>query len=175
MHQNILAQDFKTSKINHKWTTDISYIITPEGRLYLSVIRDACDGFVVAYKYSTQQDLKLVADTVKEALKTQRVQGAIIHSDQGFQYTSHLYNRLVVDNNLIPSMSRKATPLDNAPIESFFSAFKSECIYLEKPKTIQEAKNLIDEYIDFYNYERIQLKFKATPHEIRRQKISLTG
>jgi len=174
-YQNILAQDFKTSKINHKWTTDISYIITPEGRLYLSVIRDACDGYVVAYKYSTQQDLKLVADTVKEALKKHKAQATILHSDQGFQYTSHLYNRLVLENNLIPSMSRKATPLDNAPIESFFSAFKSECIYLEKPRTIQEAKDLIDEYIDFYNFERIQLKFKATPFEVRQQKIYLTG
>lgn len=174
-YQNILAQDFKTTKINHKWTTDISYIITPEGRLYLSVIRDTCDGYVVAYKYSTQQDLKLVADTVREALKNHKTQATILHSDQGFQYTSHLYNRIMAENNLTPSMSRKATPLDNAPIESFFSAFKSECIYLEKPKTIQKAKELIDEYIDFYNFERIQLKFKATPFEIRQQKISLTG
>ena len=174
-YQNILAQDFKTNKINHKWTTDISYIITPEGRLYLSVIRDACDGYVVAYKYSTQQDIKLVADTVREALKNHKTQSTIIHSDQGFQYTSHLYNQLTTENSLTPSMSRKATPLDNAPIESFFSAFKSECIYLEKPKTIREAKDLIDEYIDFYNFERIQLKHKATPHEVRQQKISLAG
>ena len=174
-YQNILAQDFKTTKINHKWTTDISYIITPEGRLYLSVIRDTCDGFVVAYKYSIRQDLKLVADTVRLALKNHKAQGAIIHSDQGFQYTSQLYNQLMIENNLTPFMSRKATPLDNAPIESFFSAFKSECIYLEKPKTIEEAKDLIDEYIDFYNYERIQLRHKATPFEIRRQKTSLTG
>jgi len=175
-YQNILVQDFKTSGINHKWTTDISYIITPEDRLYLSVIRDACDGFVVAYKYSTQQDLKLVADTVKAALKNHKVMSTIIHSNQGFQYTSsYLYNQLMSENNLTPSMSRKATPFDNAPIESFFSAFKSECIYLEKPKTIKEAKDLIDEYIDFYNYERIQLKYKATPFEVRQQKISLTG
>jgi transposase InsO family protein len=174
-YQNILAQDFKTTKINHKWTTDISYIITPEGRLYLSVIRDACDGYVVAYKYSTRQDLKLVADTVREALSNHKAQGAIIHSDQGFQYTSQLYNQLMIENNLTPSMSRKATPLDNAPIESFFSAFKSECIYLEKPKTIQDAKELIDEYIDFYNFDRLQLKQQSTPHEIRQQKISHTG
>jgi len=69
-------------------------------------------------------------------------------------------------------MSRKATPLDNAPIESFFSAFKSECIYLQKPKTVQEAKEMIGDYIDFYNYERIQLKHQATPFEVRQQKIS---
>jgi len=174
-YQNLLEQDFKTSKINHKWTTDISYIITPEGRLYLSVIRDACDGYVIAYKYSAQQDLKLVADTVRLALKSERPQETIIHSDQGFQYTSFLYNKLTTENGLTPSMSRKATPLDNAPIESFFSAFKSECIYLEKPKTMQEAKDLIDDYIDFYNFERIQLKHKATPFEIRQQKKSLTG
>ena len=69
-------------------------------------------------------------------------------------------------------MSAKASPLDNAPIESFFSAFKSECIYLEKPKTIAEAKQLTDEYINFYNYQRIQLKHQAAPYEIRQQKIA---
>jgi len=174
-YQNLLKQDFKTSKINHKWTTDISYIITPEGRLYLSVVRDVCDGYVVAYKYSTRQDLKLVADTIRLAVKRQKPQGTILHSDQGFQYTSRLYNKLTLGSGLVPSMSRRGTPLDNAPIESFFSAFKSECIYLEKPKTIREAMRLCDEYIDFYNYERIQLRHQAAPIEVRRQKISHAG
>ena len=174
-YKNLLRQNFETDKINHKWTTDISYIITPEGRLYLSVVRDVCDGFVIAYKYSTRQEVKLVADTIKAALKQYNLRDTILHSDQGFQYTSHLYHKLTTENGLIPSMSRRGTPLDNAPMESFFSAFKSECIYLENPKTIQEAKYLCDEYIDFYNFERIQLRHQAAPSEVRQQKISLAG
>lgn len=69
-------------------------------------------------------------------------------------------------------MSRKATPLDNAPSESFFSALKTECIYLEKPKTIQKARELVNEYIDFYNFERIQLKHKSSPYEVRQKFLS---
>lgn len=177
MHKyaNLYEQNFKAETINQKWTTDISYIITPEGRLYLSVIRDVYDGFVIAYKYSVIQDLKLVADTVKLAIKNTKVANTILHSDQGFQYTSHMYYLLAKEYGLTLSMSRKGTPLDNAPAESFFSAFKTECIYLEKPKTIEEAKRLCDEYIDFYNYERIQLRYKQSPYNVRQQKISSVG
>jgi len=177
MHKyaNLYERNFETNNINEKWTTDISYIITPEGRLYLSVIRDVCDGYVVAYKYSTIQDLKLVADTVKLAIKNTKATNTILHSDQGFQYTSHMYYLLAQQYGITLSMSRKGTPLDNAPAESFFSAFKTECIYLEKPKTIEEAKQLCDEYIDFYNYERIQLRYKQSPYYVRQQKISYMG
>jgi len=174
-YANLFNQDFKTTSINEKWITDISYIITPEGRLYLSVIKDMHDGYIVSYKYSTIQDLKLVSDTVKLALAKEKINNTILHSDQGFQYTSHMYNILAKENNITLSMSRKATPLDNAPVESFFSAFKTECIYLENPKTIEKAKELCDEYIDFYNFERIQLKHKQSPYELRQQKISLLG
>ena len=174
-YANLYEQNFKAETINQKWTTDISYIITPEGRLYLSVIRDVYDGFVIAYKYSVIQDLKLVADTVRLAIKNTKVANTILHSDQGFQYTSHMYYLLAKEYGSTLSMSRKGTPLDNAPAESFFSAFKTECIYLEKPKTIEEAKRLCDEYIDFYNNERIQLKQQSCPNEIRQRKIANVG
>ncbi len=143
--------------------------------MYLSVIRDIYDGFVVAYKYSTVQDLKLVADMVKLAIQNTKISNTILHSDQGFQYTSHMYYLLAQEYGITLSMSRKGTPLDNAPSESFFSAFKTECIYLEKPKTIEEAKRLCDEYIDFYNHERIQLRYKQNLYKIRQQKISSVG
>jgi transposase InsO family protein len=168
-YANLLSQNFKTKNINEIWNTDVTCIITPEGRLYLSAIRDAYDGLIVAYKYSTIQDLKLVSDTIKLALKTTKVVNTTLHSDQGVQYTSQMYNCLLRESGITPSMSRKATPLDNAPIESFFSSLKTECIYLEKPKTIQQAQELIDEYIDFYNYERIQLKHRASPSEVRKK------
>lgn len=174
-YANLYNRNFNAEDINKKWTTDITYIVTPEGRLYLSVIRDVFDGYIVAYKYSTHIDSKLVADTLKLAYKNNKIDGTILHSDQGATYTTLFYYNLTKEYGITPSMSRKATPLDNAPAESFFSAFKTECIYLEKPKTIKEAKELCDEYIDFYNNERIQLKQQSCPNEIRQRKIANVG
>lgn len=167
-YENLFNRDFDAQAINQKWTTDISYIITPEGRLYLSVIKDCFDASIVAYKYSTNMTLGLVTNTIKAAAQKENIAGIRIHSDQGFQYTSNEYNSLTKEYGIIPSMSRAGTPIDNAPIESFFSILKSECIYLQKIKTIQEAKDLIDEFIDYYNNDRIQLKSKLAPLEIRK-------
>ena len=94
--------------------------------MYLSVIRDVFDGYIVAYKYSTHIDSKLVADTLKPAYKNNKIDGTILHSDQGSTYTTLLYYNLTKKYGITPSMSRKATPLDNAPAESFFSAFKTK-------------------------------------------------
>ena len=166
-YDNVYKQDFSATAVNQKWTTDISYVLTPEGTLFLSVIKDVYDGFVVGYKYSVTQDLRLVFDTVKNAVRNCPDSGAVLHSDQGFQYTTQSYCNLLKHCGLRPSMSRKSTPLDNAPAESFFSAFKAECVYLRRPKTLAEAAKLADEYIDFYNYRRIRLKDKCTPYEKR--------
>ena len=166
-YENIYKQDFSATAANQKWTTDISYVLTPEGTLFVSVIKDVYDGFVVGYKYSVTQDLRLVFDTVKNAVKNSPFSNAVLHSDQGFQYTTQSYCNLLKQLGLRPSMSRKSTPLDNAPAESFFSAFKSECIYLLRPKTLAEAEKMVDDYIQFYNYRRIRLKDKCTPYEKR--------
>ena len=91
-----------------------------------------------------------------------------IEYDQGFQYTSHGYSALTQTYGITPSMSRRANPYDNAMAENFFSILKSECLRRRKPKTIAQAKELIDDYIYFYNNERIQLKTKQTPLEKRR-------
>lgn len=168
-YNNLLGRNFKASGINQKWVTDISYIITPEGRLYLSAIKDCYDASIVAYRYATSMSMSLVTNTIKAAIaKEKAADGLQLHSDQGFQYTSNEYNALTKEYNITPSMSRAGTPIDNAPIESFFSILKSECIYLQKIKTIQEAKDLIDEFIDYYNNDRIQLKNKLAPLEIRK-------
>ena len=177
-YDNLYKQNFTATAINQKWTTDISYVLTPEGTLFLSVIKDVYDGFVVGYKYSLTQDLRLVSDTVKNAVKTaadlycnagcaDMPINAVLHSDQGFQYTTQSYCNLLKNCGLKPSMSRKSTPLDNAPAESFFSAFKSECIYLHRPKSLDDAAKMTDAYIEFYNYRRIRLKNNGTPYEMR--------
>lgn len=169
-YENLFHRNFKAANPNEKWCTDISYIITPQGRLYLSCIKDCYDKSIVSYRYSSRMDMNLVTSTIKQAAAKEKVaSGLQLHSDQGFQYTSHEYNSLTKEYTITPSMSRAGTPIDNAPIESFFSILKTECIYLEKPKTIQEAKECIDDFIDYYNNDRIQLNSGQTPNEIRKK------
>lgn len=118
----------------------------------------------------SEQNIKLVTDTIIKAVKMQKVtNGLVLHSDQDSQYTFKAYNRLTKEYAITPSMSRRGNCYDNACAENFFGILKSECINRFKPQTLCEAKELIHEYIQFYNYERIQLKTNLTPYEIRCQ------
>lgn len=169
-YDNLLNREFQAQNPNQKWVTDISYIHTNQGVLYLSMIRDLYDNSVVAYQTGKEQTVNLVLDTIKQAkLKETAAKEVQLHSDQGFQYTSHAYFNLTKEYGITPSMSRRGNCYDNAMAENFFSILKTECIYRYKPSTFDEAQQLIDEYIYFYNYERIQLKTKLTPYEKRRQ------
>ena len=165
-YENLLKRQFRADRPNSKWVTDISYIHTKEGVLYLSMIRDLYDNSIVAYKTATQQTVNLVLDTIRLAMKKEKKRVAVelqLHSDQGFQYTSQAYFKLTQSYGITPSMSRKGNPYDNAMAENFFSILKTECIYRHKPKTFKEANELIDRYIHFYNHERIQLKTGEAP------------
>ena len=169
-YENLLKRQFRADKPNVKWVTDISYIHTKEGVLYLSMIRDLYDNSIVAYKTATKQTVNLVLDTIRLAMKKEKKRVAAelqLHSDQGFQYTSHAYFKLTQSYGITPSMSRKGNPYDNAMAENFFSILKTECIYRHKPETFQEANDLIDRYIHFYNYERIQTKTGVAPLTLR--------
>ena len=169
-YPNLLDRDFHAVRPNQKWVTDISYIKTGQGFLYLSVIRDLYDNSIVAYKTGTEQNINLVLSTIREAKRKEKVTAELqLHSDQGFQYTSHAYFKLTQSYGIIPSMSRRGNPYDNALAENFFSILKTECVYRAKPRTYEEARLLIGEYIHFYNYQRIQLKTKLTPMEYRCQ------
>ena len=172
-YPNHLARDFRADRPNEKWVTDISYIRTGQGFLYLSVIRDLYDNSIVAYKTGTEQNINLVLSTIRAAKKKEKVTGSLhLHSDQGFQYTSQAYYSLTKSYHITPSMSSRGNPYDNAMAENFFSILKTECIYRTKLKTYAEARLLIDEYIHFYNNERIQLKTKLTPLEKRCQFVA---
>ena len=172
-YPNLLNRDFSAERPNQKWVTDISYIHTKQGVLYLSVIRDLYDNSIVAYKTGTEQNINLVLSTIKEAKRKEVVTAELqLHSDQGFQYTSHPYFKLTKEYNITPSMSRRGNPYDNALAENFFSILKTECIYRVKLQTYEEASLLIDEYIHFYNHQRIQLKTKLTPLEKRCQFVA---
>ena len=169
-YPNLLNRDFSAERPNQKWVTDISYIHTKQGVLYLSVIRDLFDNSIVAYKTGTEQNINLVLSTIREAKKKEMITAELqLHSDQGFQYTSSAYFKLTQSYGITPSMSRRGNPYDNALAENFFSILKTECIYRVKLQTYEEARLLIGEYIHFYNNERIQLKTKLTPLEKRSQ------
>jgi len=169
-YKNLLNRQFFADKPNSKWVTDISYIQTKEGVLYLSVIRDLYDNSIVAYKTATQQTINLVLDTIRLAMKKEKKRVAAelqLHSDQGFQYTSQAYFKLTQSYGITPSMSRKGNPYDNAMAENFFSILKTECIYRHKPRTLSDAQRMIDDYIYFYNNERIQTKTGVAPLTLR--------
>ena len=172
-YPNLLNRDFRADRPNQKWVTDISYIHTKQGVLYLSVIRDLYDNSIVAYKTGTKQNVNLVLSTIKAAKRKEKVTAELqLHSDQGFQYTSQAYFNLTKEYGITPSMSRRGNPYDNALAENFFSILKTECIYRTRLQTYEEARLLIDQYIHFYNNERIQLKTKLTPLEKRSQYVA---
>ena len=169
-YENLLNRQFQADRPNAKWVTDISYIHTAQGVLYLSMIRDLYDNSIVAYKIGTEQTVNLVLNTIKAAVQKEEVTAELqLHSDQGLQYTSHGYFNLTKEYGITPSMSRRGNCYDNAMAENFFGILKTECIYRHKPKSFDEARQMIYDYIYFYNNERIQLKTKLTPLEKRRQ------
>ena len=169
-YENLLNRQFQADRPNAKWVTDISYIHTAQGVLYLSMIRDLYDNSIVAYKTGTEQTVNLVLNTIKAAVQKEAVTAELqLHSDQGFQYTSTGYFNLTKEYGITPSMSRRGNCYDNAMAENFFGILKTECIYRHKPKSFYEARQMIDDYIYFYNNERIQLKTKLTPLEKRCQ------
>jgi transposase InsO family protein len=171
-YENLLNCNFQADRPNVKWVTDTSYIHTGQGVLYLSIIRDLYDNSIVAYKTGTDQSVNLVLSTIKAAMKKEAVAAELpLHSDQGVQYTSHAYFTLTQQYGIIPSMSRRGNCYDNAMAENFFSILKAECINKHKLKNFEDARLLIDEYIDFYNNQRIQTKTSLTPLEKRRQAV----
>ena len=169
-YDNLLNRQFQADRPNHKWVTDISYIHTKQGILYLSMIRDLYDNSIVAYKTGTEQTVNLVLDTIRLAMRREKKSVAAelqLHSDQGFQYTIQAYFKLTQKYGITPSMSRRGNCYDNAMAENFFSILKTECIYMHKPASFKEANEMIDRYIHFYNHERIQLKTGVAPLTLR--------
>ena len=167
---NLLNRQFSADRPNRKWVTDISYIHTRQGVLYLSMIRDLYDNSIIAYKTGTEQTVNLVLDTIRLAIKKEKKRVAAelqLHSDQGFQYTSQAYFKLIQKYGITPSMSRRGNCYDNAMAENFFSILKTECIYRHMPASFKEANDMIDQFILFYNYERIQLKTGVAPLTLR--------
>jgi transposase InsO family protein len=167
-YPNILNREFSADRPNQKWVTDVTFVHTKQGWAYLSTIKDLHDGFIVAHNFVRQNSLGLVINTLKSARQKEVVtDGLILHSDQGYQYTSQSYFALTKEYNITPSMSRRANCWDNAPMENFFGHLKEEALRQVLNPSFDEAKEMINAYIYFYNYERIQLKTRQTPYQFR--------
>ncbi len=167
-YENVLNRDFTATRPNQKWVTDITYNVTQQGWAYLSTIKDLFDGYFVAHAMSLSNSVALVTRTLQRAQDKEKVtDGLILHSDQGHQYTSQAYFALTQQYNIAPSMSRRANCWDNAPTENFFEHLKEEALRHLPIPTFQEVQQIIDEYIHFFNYERIQLKTRQTPAQVR--------
>ena len=173
---NVLARSFSASRPLEKLVTDVSYIYSQQGRMYLSVIKDLYDNSIIAYQISRFNDLKLVMDNVYKAIddRWDPTQSCILHSDQGFQYTNILYVRYLEEHGITVSHSRKANCYDNACCENFFGHLKSECLELhDLPKTNDDLIRMVNQYIYFYNCERPQRKLKGmTPAEYRQSYLN---
>lgn len=165
---NALRQNFRASSPNQVWLTDITYLPCKDGMLYLSCIKDVYDKSIVAYSLSRKNDLALVMDTLEKASPYAQ-QGMLLHSDQGCQYLSLDYRRFLAEHGITGSMSRKATPYDNAPMESFFSILKNEELYLfPRYMPLAQMTTLVTSFIQYYNHSRPQwLLQKLPPCEFR--------
>jgi len=170
---NLIKRNFNASHPNQKWSIDITYIQTISGVEYLCAIKDMYDKSIVSYNQSRFMDNTLVLTAVKQAIKDvpfRNRKGLILHSDQGFHFIGIQYGLLLKHNKIKRSVSYKGSCVDNVPIESFFSALKTECIYLYRNITRELSKILVDGYIKYYNYDRFQEKLKElAPIQFRTQ------
>lgn len=153
---NILNQDFTASKPNEKWVSDITYIPTKEGWLYLSGVMDLHGRKLVGWAMDSRMKTELVSSALKQAIgRTGAKAGLLVHSDRGVQYASKDYQNLLKKHGFICSMSRKGNCYDNAPMESFWGKLKMEWLNDYTFNTREEAKKAVFEYIElFYNRHR---------------------
>lgn len=157
IHKNVLNRRFKVDNPNEVWVSDITYVHTKEGTLYVASVMDLFSRKIVGWHVDSRMTQDLVLTALDRAYHQQKPEpGLLHHSDQGSQYASHEYQNRLAQYQMKSSMSRKGNCYDNAVIESFHSVFKKECVYLELFATRQQAKLSIFEYIEcFYNRKRI--------------------
>ena len=178
MHVITFKRDFSTTGPNQKWTTDVSMFKISEGKLYLSPIMDMYDGSIISYDISTSPDFIQTKRMIDSALQQYNdLKGLIFHSDQGWQYQMEPYKKWLKDRGIIQSFSRKGNCMDNSLMENFFGIMKNEMFYGEEGsfKTLDELKAAMEDYIRYYNEERINIKRKGlTPLQYRHQTLSIT-
>ena len=169
---NVMDRNFSAERPLQKLSTDITYLPWGESNLYLSSIMDLYDGQIIAYTIGTVQDTEFVSDTANQL---PRILGeCIVQMDQGSVYTSRAYQTLLQNKGIPISLSRKGTPADNAPIESFHSSLKSVTFYRypELKSSNETITQTVIEYIKHYNNTRIQAKLGfMSPVQYRESQI----
>lgn len=168
---NILERDFNQTIPDKVYSTDISYLFYNKGqKAYLSATKDLATKEIVSYSVNRGLEIEIGYNSIETRLKTlkqEQLKDLIIHSDQGVHYTNQQYINKLKSFGVIQSMSRRGNCLDNSPIESFFGHLKDE-VNLKNCKTFEEVKNVIENYINYYNNERYQWKLdKMTPIQYR--------
>ena len=153
---NLLKRNFSSEDLNEKWVSDVSFIATREGFLYLATVMDLYSRLIVGWSMGNSNTIVLIKDTLTMALDRRgKVDGVILHSDRGVQYSSTDYQSFLRSNGIICSMSRKGNCWDNAVMESFYHSLKTEWVRFEDYRTRAQAKSSIFEYIEiFYNRQR---------------------
>jgi len=159
---NELKRDFKADKPNEKWLTDVTQVNIKGKKIYLSPILDVFNGEIITYTISDRPDLKMVIGMLKKAFKRKKpTDELMLHSDQGWHYQHATYRKMLQNEGVKQSMSRKGNCLDNAMMESFFGIMKSELLYLQEFETVKHFKTELVKYIDYYNNKRIKLRLKG--------------
>jgi len=171
---NILDRNFNQTAPFRAFGTDITYLPFNHRMAYLSAVKDFASGEIVAWDVSQHLEMDIVLNTVKNMQQNKNIVSladVLIHSDQGVHYTSPQYSNMLKKLNMIQSMSRKGNCIDNAPTESFFGHLKDDVDYTDC-KSFEELKEMIDQYINYYNNERQQWDLKKmTPVEYRNHLI----
>ena len=172
---NYIKRDFNADKPNQKWYTDVTEFNLRGEKIYLSPILDGFNGEVISYNTSKSPNLKQIDDMLNKAFDGKVLDGLIFHSDQGWQYQHKSYQQRLKNHGIIQSMSRKGNSMDNGMMENFFGLLKTEMFYDQEDKyeTIDELILAIDDYINYYNYDRIKVKLKGlSPVNYRLQSLN---
>jgi putative transposase len=153
---NRLNREFKATKPNEKWATDVTEFKVGDKKLYFSPVKDLFSGEIVAFAMNTRPVLDLVTSMLKKAMRTLgKGDKPLLHSDQGWHYRMPSYRKMLSDHDIEQSMSRKGNCYDNASMESFFAVLKSEFFHTKKFTSIDELKKELVAYLRYYNHERI--------------------
>ena len=163
---NIIDRNFLADRPDEKWTTDVSQFSLPFGKCYLSPILDMFTNEIISYGLSLHPNYEQITNMLNRAFEDHPdVKGLIFHSDQGWQYQMKEYRKALKDKGIIQSMSRKGNCIDNCIMETFFGRMKNEMYYGHEPeyKTFEQFYKAVEEYIRYYNNERIQAKTKWMP------------
>ncbi len=160
---NHIERKFESDKPNKKWYTDVTEFNLRGNKIYLSPILDGFNGEVISYNISKSANLEQIKDMLDKAFNNRNLEGLIFHSDQGWQYQHNSYQSRLKEKGIKQSMSRKGNSMDNGMMENFFGILKTEMFYDQEDQyeSIDDLTKAIEDYINYYNYDRIKVKLKG--------------